>query len=116
MLSKMRRSLELLVELASNHDVTLVVAVLPSFDVIFPDRVAAVSEPLRRLMEKKVNVNLYASLVSTLYELGIATVDLRNHFREEVRDGLYAKDYHIYVGGHRVVAEALLTPLLAPAP
>jgi hypothetical protein len=116
MLSKMRRSLELLVELASHHEVTLLVAVLPSFDLIFPDRVAAMSEPLQRLMARNVNVNLYASLVSTLYELGIPTVDLRNQFRVAERDGLYADDYHIYVGGHRVVAEALLTPLLAPPP
>jgi hypothetical protein len=112
MLSRMRRSLELLSELAANHDAALIVAVLPSFDLIFPERVAAVNEPARALMARNVNVNLHAALVATLYELGIPTVDLRERFRTDASEDLFADDYHIYVGGHGLVADALVAPLL----
>jgi hypothetical protein len=108
----MRRSLELLSELAANHDAALIVAVLPSFDLIFPGRVAAVNEPARALMARNVNVNLHAALVATLYELGIPTVDLRERFRTDASEDLFADDYHIYVGGHGLVADALVAPLL----
>jgi hypothetical protein len=115
MLSRMRRSLELLSELAANYDAALVVAVLPSFDLIFPERVAAVNDQARALMARSVNVNLHAALVATLYELGISTVDLRERFRTEATEDFYADDHHIYVGGHRLLADALVAPLLGAA-
>jgi len=36
--------------------------------------------------------------------------------RADGRDALYARDFHIYVEGHRLVAEALVEPVLAAAP
>jgi len=116
MLLKVRRSLELLKELADAHEMRLIVAVLPSYDLVFPETVRAVNAPVRELMERNVNVNLRAALFAALTELGIEPVDLLERFRSAHAPGLFADDYHIYVGGHRLVAEALLEPVLAAAP
>jgi len=113
MLGRLRRSLELLKELAASHDAALLVAVLPSFDLVFPEPASAVSAPAAALLRRKTNVNLHAALVAALYEQGIETVDLLPRFRADGRLALYAEDYHIHVLGHQLLADALIEPLLA---
>lgn len=113
MLGRMQRSLTLLRELADAHDAPLLVAVIPSFDLVFPDRAGAVSEQAAALVRRNPNVNLHAALVAALHQQEIPTVDLLGRFRAEGRLELYAEDYHIHVLGHRLVAEALLERLLA---
>jgi hypothetical protein len=115
-LAKTRRSLELLRELAEQRQAALLIALLPSFDLVFPQRAASASEPTRVLLQHNPNVNVRAALLSTLLELGIPHVDLLERFRADGRAEIYASDYHIYVEGHRRVADALLEPVLAAAP
>jgi hypothetical protein len=71
---------------------------------------------VRALVDGNPNVNVRAELLAALAELGIPYVDLLDRFRADGRDAIYALDRHIYVEGHRHVAEALLGPVLAAAP
>jgi len=115
-LAKTRRSLELLAELAEERKAALIVALLPSYDVTFPERTASLKPELRSLLVGNPNVNLRSGVLAALSELRIPYVDLLERFRADGRDALYARDFHIYVEGHRLVAEALVEPVLAAAP
>jgi hypothetical protein len=115
-LAKMRRSMELLAKLAAERDAALLVALLPGYDLVFPERAAARNQAVRALVDGNPNVNVRAELLAALAELGIPYVDLLDRFRADGRDAIYALDRHIYVEGHRHVAEALLGPVLAAAP
>ena len=115
-LAKMRRSLELLAKLAEERDTALLVALLPSYDLTFPERAGVRYEEVRTLLRGNPNGSLRAALLAVLGELGIPYVDLLERFRADGRDEIYAQDFHIYVGGHRHVAEALVEPVLAAAP
>jgi lysophospholipase L1-like esterase len=115
-LAKARRSLELLAALAKRRQMPLIVALLPSYDLVFPERAAAESPGVRDLVAGNPNVNVRAGLLAMLAELGIPYVDLVEPFRADGRDALYALDYHIYVEGPRLLAEALLPSVLAAAP
>jgi hypothetical protein len=115
-LAKARRSLELLAALAEERKAALLVALLPSYDVTFPERAASTKPEVRALLGGNPNANLRAGVLAALRELGIPYVDLLERFRADGRDELYARDFHIYVEGHHLVADALVEPVLAAAP
>jgi hypothetical protein len=112
-LAKARRSLELLAQLAKQREAALTVALLPSYDLVFPERAAAQSDEVRALLAGNPNANVRSALLAALAELGIPYLDLVESFRADGRDALYALDYHVYVEGHRLLAEALLPSVLA---
>lgn len=108
--AKARRSLELLRDLARESSADVLVALLPGYDLVFPERVAAISERTREVEATGANGRLRQRLLADAKELGLPTVDPLDAFRADGREDLFATDYHIFLRGH-----ALLAAQIAPA-
>lgn len=113
LLAKAGRCLDEAAALAARHDARLVVALIPSYDLLFPERVARCGERAMEAVRAGGNARLRAGLLARLAQRGIACADLHDALRADGRDELYATDYHLFVAGHRLLAEALLAPVAA---
>jgi lysophospholipase L1-like esterase len=111
-LAKAGRCLDALVELSHSSRADLQVALLPSYDMVFPDRAAALGPRVAEALGSAANARLRDGLKSLLAERGISAIDLQDEFRADGRDVLYALDGHIHVAGHRLLGEALARSLL----
>ncbi len=112
-LAKARRCVELADKLAQARRMSLVFALVPSYDLVFPERAAARGERVAEVVSAGINARLRDGLRALLAERGLDCVDLLETFRQDGRDALYAADYHIFIEGHRLLAEALLEPVAA---
>ena len=113
-LAKAARCLDAVAELARDHAAELQVALLPSYDLVFPERAAALGPRVAEALASGANLRLRDGLRQLLTERGIPTIDLLDEFRADGRDELYALDGHLFVAGHDRLAEALASSL-APA-
>ncbi len=114
-LAKAARCLDAALELARAQQAELQVALLPSYDLAFPERAAALGPRVAEALASSANLRLRDGLRTQLAERGIATIDLLDAFRADGRDELYALDGHLFVAGHRCLADALarsLAPVL----
>jgi len=111
--AKARRCLESLRALARERGVPLILALLPGFDLAFPERVAQLGPAARAAAEAGANLRLHEGLAADARELSIELVDALPAFRSDGRPSLYADDYHLFVDGHRLLADLLFEPLRA---
>ncbi|MSR46217.1 MAG: hypothetical protein EXS13_03985 [Planctomycetes bacterium] len=109
--AKARHCIEQAQALTREHNAQLLVALIPSYDVAFPTRAAALGERVAEVVTSGANGRLRAELRALLAQLGIPCIDVLESFQADGRDALYATDYHIFVEGHRLLAEALTEPL-----
>lgn len=112
LLKKVDRTVEILQELARQHRSELLLVLLPSYEMVFPERAAALAEPVARLLRGSPNLALLEDLKGILTRRGCAFADLLPEFRRRGTDQLYASDYHIWLEGHQLVAEAVEQQLL----
>lgn len=112
-LAKSGRCLDAAAQLAAQHGARLVVGLLPSYDLVFPDRVASYGARAMEAVAGGANERLRAEFRALLAARSIAAVDLVETFRADGRDALYATDYHVWIDGHRLFAEALQAPIEA---
>lgn len=108
---KTQRCLELFAELAEAQGVKLLFALLPSIDLIFPDRLVTASEPVREVIESGVQSDLYTWFAAELTRRNLEFVDLVPVFRADGHLDLYAVDCHIWRRGHRLLAESVREPI-----
>jgi hypothetical protein len=111
--AKARHCLELLRDLARARDAEALVVLLPSYDLVFADRVAALNERARQVVATGANAKLRERLLIDARALGLATVDPLDAFRADGNEDLYAHDYHIFVRGHALLAEQIAPALEA---
>ena len=112
-LAKAKRCIELCEDLARGRELQVVFALVPSYDLVFPDRAAEKNEQVAKVVRAGWNGRVRDRFRALLDERGITVVDLVEGFRRDGRDELYASDYHIGVEGHRQLAEALFEPAVA---
>lgn len=108
---KAQRSLELIQETAEAHGTELLFALLPSFDLVFPDLLVTTSEPLREIIESGVQLDLHSWFADELEQRKIEYVDLLPVFQADGHLDLYAVDCHIWKRGHKLLAESVLEPI-----
>lgn len=112
--AKARRCLEALRDEAQRRAIPALVALLPSYDLVFPDRVAAVNDAARAAAAAGANGRFRERMVALTAELGLPAVDVLDSFRAWGREDLYATDYHIFVKGHELLATRIGAALEAP--
>jgi hypothetical protein len=86
---------------------------VPSYDLVFPDRLIAHGGRIAETMRAGANARLRDRFRSLLAECGATGVDVVERFREDGRDLLYADDFHLFIEGHRLLAEAMVEPVAA---
>ena len=109
--AKARRAVELMEALVEQHESKLLWLVLPSFDQVFPERVAALGEAAARCVQAPREDSLHAWFVAFLRTRAHPAVDLLPAFRRADDPELYALDYHVWEPAHRLIAETLALPL-----
>jgi lysophospholipase L1-like esterase len=112
-LSKARRSIELAQELARAGSIPLLITLVPSYDLVFPERTRSRSAAVAEVVAAGANATLRARFLALLAELQVPSVDVVDAFEKDGRDALYATDYHLHAEGHRLLAEALVGPVTA---
>lgn len=95
-------------EVAKANDVRVLWALLPSFDLVFPEHAKGLGDGAKDVIESGAQRRMRDAFVAELQKRDAKVVDLELAFRADGRAGtLYAKDFHIFRDGHRVAAEAL---------
>ena len=89
----------------------LFIALLPPFDLVFPDRAAAASDYASEVVVGGEQQRFHDAIHAALARARIGTLDLLPRFREIAAPELYALDYHIWKRGHRLLAEELAGPV-----
>lgn len=97
---------------AREHGAQVVWALLPSFDLVLPDHTMSLGPVAKRLCEKGTQRAMRDAFVAVLNGRGLRIVDFEPAFRVDRSPALYAKDFHVYRKGHRLMADAL-RPVLA---
>ncbi len=82
---------------------------LPSFDLVFPDKVAALGGRIKETVESGAQRRMRDAFTVVLASR--AVVDLEPVFRADGALGLYAIDFHVFRRGHQRIAEALEAPI-----
>lgn len=111
--AKARRSLEVLRDLARERGARALLVLLPGYDLVFPERVAALGEAARQAVATGANGRLRVRLQEAAAELALATVDVLDAFRADGREDLYASDYHVFLRGHALLAERMAPAVAA---
>ncbi|MFT4514339.1 MAG: hypothetical protein ACI89X_002923 [Planctomycetota bacterium] len=97
---------------AEAHDVRVLWALLPSFDLVFGDHAKGLGKGAESVVESGAQRRMRDAFVAELMKRGAAIADLEPAFKADGRaTTLYAKDFHIYRDAHRVAAEALAAPI-----
>ena len=108
---KAARSVELLEQTARNDGAKVLWVLVPSFDLVFPDKIASASDVAREVVESGVQLGLHDWFRDFLQERGSHVVDMLPVFLAEGSIGIYAIDFHIFVRGHELVADEVLRAL-----
>jgi hypothetical protein len=86
---------------------------LPGYDLVFPERVAALGDTAKQAIATGANGRLRVRLQEAAAELAIPTVDVLDAFRADGREDLYATDYHVFRRGHALLAERMAPAVAA---
>jgi len=98
---------------AKKSKAQLVLAVLPSCDLVLPNAVGVLDKPvIRSVMKSGIQQNFYDWFLSTLQKHRIEHIDLLPLLRNNGRTQLFANDLHIWVPAHRLIAEEMFKKLL----
>lgn len=106
-LARLERSLDLLREMCDAAGARPLVALLPSYDLVFPEKRTSWGTAASALAESNPNRSLYEGARQLLERRSLPWVDLLPSFATDHREELYATDFHIFVAGHALVAEEL---------
>ncbi len=106
-LAKAKRCFELLDAEARRTEGRLLVALLPSYDLVYPGTVRALGAGAAAAVDSGVNARIHRSMGRILADLGTPHVDLLPFFLPTKDRYLYASDYHVWKEGHALLAEAL---------
>ncbi|MBI5851659.1 MAG: SGNH/GDSL hydrolase family protein [Planctomycetes bacterium] len=82
---------------------------LPSFDLVFPDKVAGLGGRIQETVGSGAQRRMRDAFAAVLASL--AVVDLEPAFLADGTLGLYAIDFHVFRRGHQRMAEALEAPI-----
>lgn len=100
--------LELLKAEAVRDRVELMLVLLPSFDLVFPAFTKILETPLvREVVDSGVQAALHGWFKTAVAEAGIESIDLLPRMLEDGRKEQFANDLHLWIPGHRLVAEVL---------
>ncbi|MFT4843721.1 MAG: hypothetical protein ACI8UD_002900 [Planctomycetota bacterium] len=106
--SKAAHAIEHMEREAQAHNVQVLWALLPSFDLAFPDYAKGLGKGVEAVVNSGAQRRMRDAFVAELTKRGSAIVDLETAFKDDGRAlTLYAKDFHIYRDGHRVAADVL---------
>jgi hypothetical protein len=108
---KAGRAVDLLETTVRESGAQLLWVLLPSFDLVFPDRIASASPLAGEVVGSGVQQALYERFRADLQAREARVVDMLPIFRADGSLGIYAIDFHIFVRGHRLVADAVLPVL-----
>ena len=111
--AKADRAIAALADVAAFHGAEVLWVLLPSFDLVFPECVAALGDDAAALVRSGAQRRLADALADLLRRRGNEPVVLERAFRGDGRLDLYAADFHIDARGHAVLADAILGPLRA---
>jgi len=111
--AKAKRCLELLRDLANGRGARAQLVLLPGYDLVFSQRVAALGDAARQAVATDANGRLRTFVQQAAAELGIATVDVLDAFQADGREDLYATDYHVFLRGHALLAERMAPAVAA---
>src|SRR5690606_20384851 len=107
LLRKAERAVERTESLAAAQGTQVVWALLPAFPQLFAEQVAVQGELVREVVESGVLAGLHRGFREALERRAATVVDLEPVFAERGRLGDWAVDFHIWIGGHRIAAEAV---------
>lgn len=112
-LAKAAHAIDALEAVAAANDCRVVWALLPSFDLVFPECLRALGGPAAAVADSGAQRQLERALRGLLTQRGITPVDVESAFRRDGELSLYAADYHIDRRGHDVLAECIQPHLRA---
>lgn len=107
LLAKAGRAVDAMQELAEANGATVVWLLLPSFDLVFPECVAALSPRAAALVATGAQRRVRDGFAGLLQKRGADWIDLEPEFRRDGGLDLYASDFHVYRRAHRRMADAL---------
>lgn len=108
---KATRTVELLEQVAHDGGADVLWVLIPSFDLVFPDKIASASPLAGQVVESGVQRELHDWFLDMLRTRESHVVDMLPVFRADGSLGIYAIDFHIFVRGHRLVADRVLPAL-----
>lgn len=100
----------LLADLGRTGGCAVLVVLLPSYELAYPQRLAALPANARAAMSYARSLGLSHRVGAIFRREGLQALDLTPAFARSTDPDLYADDYHIWRGGH-----ALLAGEVAPA-
>lgn len=110
---KAMRVLQLLQDEAKKSQAQLVLALLPSCDLVLPNAVRVLDNPvIRSVLNSGIQQKFYDWFLSSLQKQGIEHMDLLPLLRRHGQTELFANDLHIWVPAHRLIADAMFQKLL----
>ncbi|MBL9076127.1 MAG: hypothetical protein JNL08_01405 [Planctomycetes bacterium] len=112
-LAKARAAVAAIEAVAAAHGARVVWALLPSFDLLFPERVQALGEAAAAVVASGVQRQLAGGFADALRAAGGTALDLEPALRRDGRPALFAVDYHIDRAAHELLAQELAEPVRA---
>lgn len=109
---KAEHAISTMARAAAGHGSDVVWALLPSFDLVFPDQARSLGKLADEVGTALVQRRIRDQFVRLLQANHARAVDFEPAFRAEGKTHLYAIDFHVYRAGHRLMAE-VLQPVLA---
>jgi hypothetical protein len=106
-LQKSERSLQLLKQLCLDHSAKLLVALLPAYQRLRPEVVAVQGELPSTVVEAGLDEKLESAFLQQLDLQQIAWRNMSPRYSQFQAPNLYATDFHIWIPGHRLLAEEL---------
>ncbi len=110
---KARHAITAMEHAAAANEAKVIWALLPSFDLVFPERTQGLSKLADEVVRGGAQRRLRDALVAVLADMKAHVVDVETHFRADGNLALYAMDFHIYRRGHQQLFEALRGPIAA---
>jgi hypothetical protein len=96
---------------AKEHDAQVLWALLPSFDLAFPDHTMGMSPLAAEVVRDGAQRRLRDAFVDVLRAADANVVDVEPAFRRDGAITIYALDFHVYRRGHRLLFETLRAPI-----
>lgn len=109
--AKAAHAIDAMQALAGAHGARVQWVLLPSADLVFPERLAGLQGRAREFLDAGVQQQIHDDVLALLNERGLQVVDLLPAFRADGSLGLYAIDFHVFERGHRLIASELLPRL-----
>lgn len=105
---KTTRALQLLKAEAKQSEADLMIVMLPSFDLVMPEKVRILNN--KRVLEavdSGLQGQFYAWFRTALQSESIDYIDLLPALRKDGRQELFSSDLHLWIPGHRLLAAAV---------